>query len=196
MTVLAAHDWPTNGHLIADVAALYDFGDHVLDATYGRGNFWTTHRPAGLVTNDLNPESAAEHHHDFRHLPWDDNKFNTVVFDPPYKLNGTPALGEFDGRYGIDQPTSWRDRLQLIHDGSVECARVASDLLLIKCQDQVVSGKIRWQTLMLTGEMWAAGWELIDRFDMLGGYRPQPEGRRQVHAHGRPSTLLVFGPSA
>ena len=194
MTVLAAHKWPTNGHLIADVAQLYDLSGHVVDVTFGRGTFWTIHQPRLLITSDLDPETLADYHYDFRSLPWADGSCPVVVFDPPYKLNGTPALSDFDKRYGIDQPASWQERIQLIHDGVVECARVASDLLLVKCQDQVVSGKVRWQTLMVTGELWARGWELIDRFDMLGGYRPQPRDRRQVHAHGRPSTLLVFGP--
>ncbi len=33
-------------------------------------------------------------HDDFRDLKfWQDGAFETVVFDPPYKLNGTPAMG-------------------------------------------------------------------------------------------------------
>ena len=192
MSVLAADAWATNGDLIADVDRLYPFGDRVLDATYGRGRFWTQVQPNMLVSNDLNPDLDVDHHYDFRSLPWREGEFPVVVFDPPYKLNGTPSLGDFDDRYGIGESVRWQDRMKLISDGAVECGRVASERLLVKCQDQVVSGKVRWQSLMVIGDLWAAGWELVDRFDMLGGGRPQPAGRRQVHAHGRPSSLLVF----
>ena len=189
--VPAIHAWPTNGDLIADVAKLYDFGESVLDATYGRGRFWIKYRPPALVTNDLDPDAEADNHYDFRRLPWPNQSFDTVVFDPPYKLSGTPALGDFDDRYGLSRPQRWQDRMEMIADGAWECARVAKNLLLVKCQDQVVAGKVRWQTLTVI-EAVAPVMELVDRFDMLGGSRPQPGNRPQRHARGRGSTLLVF----
>ncbi len=189
----AVYAWPTNGDLIADVAELHLGGiEHLLDATYGRGNWWTKWRPSVLVTNDLSPQSPSEFSFDFRSLPWGDQLFDAVAFDPPYKLNGTPVLGDFDNRYGIQEYSSWQDRMDLIVDGFRECCRVSSGPVLAKCQDQVVSGKMRWQTfaLMKAGE--ELGRELVDRFGMIGGTRPQPSGRRQLHARGRGSTLLVF----
>lgn len=189
----AAHNWPTNGHLIEDVAHLYPPG-RTLDLTYGRGGFWTRYRPDQLVTNDLNPLTDTLYGYDFRDVNLPDNEFDTVVFDPPYKLSGTPALGDFDARYGIDEATDWQHRMRLIRDGFCEAMRLADRMVWAKCQDQVVSGKVRWQTFMLQSAAKDAGWELCDRFDMLGGGRPQPSGRRQVHARGRPSTLLVFIP--
>lgn len=191
MPVNAADTWPTNGHLIADVASLYPL-ETVLDTTYGKGGFWTQCMPPQLITNDIDSKSEATHHYDFRWLPWDYKEVQSVVFDPPYKLNGTPALGEFDSRYGIDEPMRWQDRMSLIVEGAMDCARVARQLLLVKCQDQVVSGKIVWQTLEVIDAVEAQDFGLIDRFDMLGGGRPQPAGTRQVHAWNRPSTLLVF----
>lgn len=190
----AVHNWSTNAHLIADVASLYPIDGLVLDATYGRGAWWEIWSPKILLRNDLDPESLAEHHEDFRHLPFPTHHFDTVAFDPPYKLNGTPALGDFDDRYGIGATTPWRDRMELILDGFEECSRVITPhgWILAKCQDQVVSGRIRWQTLALIDLADTLGVHLIDRFDMLRTPRPQPKGRRQVHAHGRPSTLLVF----
>lgn len=195
MTIAAVSNWPTNGALIADVAALHlQETQTVLDATYGRGKWWTYWQPPTLVTNDLDPSTDAQHHHDFRLLPFPDASFDAVAFDPPYKLNGTPALGDFDARYGIGQITRWQDRVQAVVDGARECARcvTAGGTLLVKCQDQVVSGKVRWVTHMVTDAISDLGGRLVDRFDMIGGGRPQPKGRRQVHAHGRGSTLLVF----
>jgi hypothetical protein len=193
VTVLAAHRWTTNGHLIADVATLYLCEtDVVIDATYGRGRWWTVHRPANLVAHDLHTVDGV----DFRRLPEADGSADVVALDPPYKLNGTPALGDFDNAYGVDVVATWQGRHRLIRDGITEAARVTRRLVLLKCQDQVCSGAIRWQTREFVDHAESVGLELIDRFDLLGGGRPQPTGRRQVHAHGRPSTLLVLRKAA
>lgn len=209
MTVLAAHNWKSNAELIADVAKLGYINKHdvVLDPTFGRGRWWTKWRPIVLYGTDIrNPLhnpcpywiDCVLHLQggiDFRNLPHEDDTFDVVAFDPPYKLNGTPSTPDFDDRYGVHEPTSWQDRHGLIRDGIAECERVLrpGGRLLLKCQDQVCSGKVRWQTREFADfAERCRGLELVDRFDMLGTHRPQPEGRRQVHAHGRPSTLLVF----
>lgn len=145
MTVLAAHDWPTNAHLIEDVARLGYITDDdlVLDMTYGRGGFWARYRPPRLVTVDINTEAHIRA--DNRRLPVRDRAFDVAVFDPPYKLNGTPALGDFDARYGIEEVTRWQDRMDRIDDGLIAASRALTigGRLLVKCQDQVCSGQVR-----------------------------------------------------
>ena len=197
-------DWPTNGHLIADVAELgwLKPTDRILDPTWGIGVFWTEWQPVNgkLIGTDLNPEkSPTGKSIDFTNLPFKDGMFDAVVFDPPYKLNGTPDP-EVDARYGVDGKVDWKDRMDLIAVGVRECARVSRDRLLVKCMDQVCSGQVRWQTKWVTdavtkknvatGEL--SGWRLADRFDMIGHSRKQPAGRTQKHSYGRGSTLLVF----
>ena len=82
---------------------------------------------------------------------------------------------------------------QLIADGIDECVRVLepNGVLLVKCQDQVCSGRVRWQTREFVGVAERAGCDLVDMFQ-LGGHRPQPPGRRQMHARRNYSTLLVL----
>lgn len=187
--------WANNAELLADVAALGWITDEmtVLDATYGKGAFWKVYRPARLTGADINIDcSPCGRSVDFRNMPFADRMFDVVVFDPPYKLNGTPELGEFDVAYGIDVSTTWQDRMQTIAAGTKECARVARRHLLVKCQDQVVSGKMRWQTDVVTNIAYAAGFRKADRFDLRSKGLPQPEGRRQVHARHSASQLLVF----
>lgn len=191
MTVLAIDKWESNAALIADVSTLGYLDGHVLDPTYGGGNFWTEFTPWKLTACDLNPEkSPLGMSVDFRHLPWKDRWFDVVVFDPPYKLNGTPDP-YLDERYGVDVPTKWQDRMALIIAGVKECARVTKTYLLVKCQDQVCSGVIRWQTDHVTDAAINMGMDKVDRFDFLS-YRPQPSGRSQQHARRNSSTLLVF----
>lgn len=198
MTVLAYDNWATNGHLIADVAALgyLDNGMVTLDPTYGRGRFWSKFRPAVLVTSDLYVQGPEiQHQWDYTKIPRDNDLYDAVVFDPPYKLNGTPALGDFDDAYGVNVPTTWQERHESIMQGIEECLRVLKPggTFLLKCQDQVCSGKVRWQTRLFADHAERCQIELVDRFDLVGKSRPQPmEGRTQRTAHGRPSTLLVF----
>jgi hypothetical protein len=190
-TVPAAFAWPTNGHLIADVAKLYIDPDAVvLDPTYGRGTWWTRFRPAHLIAHDLDLDGI-----DFTALPEADASMDVVAFDPPYKLNGTPTPA-VDARYGVaGSYKRWQDRHALIRAGMDEAARVLrpGGVLLLKCQDQVCSGRMRWQTDEFSAHGAVLGLRKVDRFSMLGTTRPQPmKGRTQQHSHGQPSTLLVF----
>jgi hypothetical protein len=199
----------TNGSLIAAVAALgyLNEGQVILDATYGRGAWWTVWRPRCLVT--MEPPA------DFRSMTWDSDHFDVVCFDPPYRLNGTPDRGDFDRRYGIDVPMRWQDKHQMIRQGIDECLRVLKPrgLLLVKCQDQVCSGRVRWQAREFTehaeGKMIVTNFvegdlgpeiefeevyraRQVEMMHLLRPVRPQPPGRDQVHARRNYSTLLIL----
>jgi hypothetical protein len=192
--VRAAWAWKDNGYLIAEAARLGYLDGHVLDCTYGAGVFWKQWRPEKLTTHDLRIDGV-----DFRNLPHPDGTFDASVIDGPYKLNG--ASSEPDIRYGVDLYASWQGRHQLIQEGMTECARVTvpRGYVLVKCQAQVCSGAIRWQDREFADHGESLGMTLVDRFDLLGKGRKQPERTRQDgkpslqhHAYGRPSTLLVF----
>lgn len=189
---MAYGDWHTNSALIADVAKLGYIHGAVLDMTYGLGNFWNDYKPKSLVMNDLNQDKGATHV-DYRNPAPDfwRYQFDTVVFDPPYKLNGTPTD---DDRYGVDEQETTQGRMSNIFCGLEFARQCLADggYLLVKCQDQVVSGKVYWQTMEIIKFVNEGGNDLIDRFDMTYVPRPQPAGRRQVHARRNGSTLLVF----
>lgn len=207
--VLAFDEWQTNGDLIADIARIgwLKAEDRIYDPTYGLGVFWSVWQPntdAGgrLFASDINADkSPLGKSVDFTRLPYRDRMFDAVVFDPPYKLNGTPDV-EVDARYGVDGKVKWQDRMDLIIRGVRECQRVAADRLLVKVQDQVTSGEIVWQTNLVWEELTrktvnddegkSRAWRLADRFDLAGSGREQPAGRTQHHARFRPSTMLVF----
>ena len=172
--------WQSNGDLIAEVARLGYLDGRVLDATYGRGTFWKVHRPESLTTNDRDAPGA-DCSYDYREFPppWGDpaRRFDAVVFDPDYKLNGTPALGEFDRRYGIGGDVTREQRYAAILDGAVECWRVTRRYLLVKCQDQVESGRQWWMGDDVTTAIREAGGKKVEEFFYLGGGRAQPKDR-------------------
>jgi len=192
--VLAATAWPTNAAMIADAARLGYLRREwrTLDPTYGRGTWWREWRPDELVASDINPElSPAGESVDFTALPHGDRSFQAVVLDAPYKLNGTPSA-DVDERYGVHVVRSREGRHELIRAGITECARVLDDgYLLLKCQDQVNGGRVRWQTDLFTRHAESLGLEKVDALLLLA-YRAQPEGRSQQHARRNLSTLLVF----
>ncbi len=188
--ILSAKYWPTNADLIADVAKLGYLEGTVLDATYGEGKFWTKFRPDYFFTNDLYKD--AQLHQDYTCLSLPDGYADSVVFDPDYKMTGTPSTPDMDYRYGTDRPMRYQDRLANIEAGARECFRVCSKYTLVKCMDQVVSGNVVWQTDLVTEAITDLGGRKVERFDMLTHPRKQPEGRRQVHARRNYSTLLIF----
>jgi hypothetical protein len=181
----------TNAELIAACAELgyLRAGWLTLDPTYGRGGWWRRWRPERLVAHDLALDGV-----DFRRLPEAGASIDAVAFDPPYRLNGTPDRGEFDARYGTGTTARWQERHALIRAGISEAVRVLrpGGILLVKCADQVCSGRVRWQTREFAAHAEAAGCELIDQLHLLASPRPQPPGRRQAHARRNLSTLLVL----
>lgn len=185
--ILAATAWPTNAHLIEACAGLgYLRSDWLtLDPTYGKGTFWRRWRPDNLVTHDLGIDNT-----DFRNLHYPDSYFQAVVFDPPYKLNGTPTPS-VDDRYGVGSAASIKERHTLMLDGLTDCIRVLTPrgYLLVKCQDQVASGRVHWQTRMMADYAESYGLRLVDSMLMLTRPRPQ---RSQVHARRNYSTLLIL----
>lgn len=195
MTVLAADTWRTNGHLVADIARLgyLKADDHVLDPTFGRGLWWTVWQPKHLTVHDLRIDGT-----DFRDLPYDDATFDAVAFDPPYVSVGgrkTTTIPDMHDRFGLtDAPTRPAGVQELINTGLTETTRVLKPkgVLLVKCQDYVSSGKLWPGTHLTLNHAFTLNLNLIDRLEHIGRPRPQPAGRRQVHARRNLSTMLVF----
>lgn len=197
--VMAAGSWATNADLIADCARLGYLRKEwrTIDPTWGGGKFWTVWQPDVLVGSDINPErSPTGTSVDATDLPYDDGSFQAVVIDPPYKLNGTSTgagPSALDHPFGVERYASWQDRHILMTQMLTEGERVLAKggYLLFKCQDQVCSGKVRWQTREFSDHGESLGLTLEDWLNFPGS-RPQPSGRRQLHARRNYSTLLVF----
>lgn len=197
--VMAITAATSNAELIADCHTLGYLHDDMIvwDPTYGLGRFWTKWRPRHLVATDLDPAKSPDWPDgvDFTASGFADGDFHAVVFDPPYKLNGTGGSHASDAGYGVaDQwGGGWQGRHALIRAGITESVRVLrpGGTLLIKCQDQVCCGKVRWQTREFADHAEQLGCRLVDALHLVG-HRPQPPGRRQLHARRNYSTLLVL----
>lgn len=193
--MLAATAWPTNADLIVDCVKLGYLADtdHVLDPTYGRGKWWTKWRPEKLTHHNRSKDGT-----DFRGLPYPGGSFDAIAYDPPYVCVGgrkTSGLQDYFQRYGMaDTPDTPRGLQSLIDQGLVEMHRLVKPggIVLVKCQDYVSSGRLWLGTHLTLGHALAQGFECIDRLEHVGSARPQPPGRRQVHARRNLSTLFVL----
>ena len=135
--------WSTNADMIADLSLLGWFDGPTLDMTYGCGNFWSKYRPDHLTTNDLNP-TKGEVSFDWTKPEFPvmvGRLFETVVFDPPYKTQGTPKPTRQD-RYGLNTAYTAAELKTSIETGIVngtQCVAVGG-LFMVKCQAQQTSG--------------------------------------------------------
>ena len=194
-------DRATNAELMLDCRTLGYLADErrTLDLTYGLGRFWKQWRPLGLWTNDIDQRRHADWRVDWSqpdaHLvvlslgTWDD-----IVFDPPYKLNGAAGSHASDDSYGVAAIATESERMDAIRRGLTCALRCANGNVLVKVQDQVVSGRKVWQTDRVSRWAEDLGAVKIDQLHVRS-YRAQPPGRRQVHARQDYSTLLVFDAS-
>jgi hypothetical protein len=194
--VLAIGTRRTNAELVADLVQLgyVDLTKPILDPTYGTGRWWNNVNPLNLTASDLDADkSPIGYSVDFTVTPWPDNTFDSVLFDPPYKLNGVSHGFGNDASYGVGNRKyiSIEDRHSLIKQGMTELARVSSRILVVKCQDQVSSGKVQWQTRIFADHGEALGLALVDMLH-VNGHRKQPAGTAQIHARRDYSTALVF----
>lgn len=169
-----------------------------LDPTWGYGKFWSLWKPDNLVGCDLDQtKSPIGYSVDFTDTGMSECSYDAVVFDPPYKLNGTSTgkgAAAADEAYGVSgEAVRWQDRHTLIRDGITESVRLLKpkSMLLVKCQDQVCSGQKRWQTMEFTAHAELLGCRLVDMLHIVG-LRKQPPGRRQIHSQQNYSTLLVL----
>lgn len=203
MTVYAANHWTSNADLIADVAKLGYIKpetDVILDPTWGKGIWWRRVKPKQLVRRDLAIDGF-----DFRNMPYSDNTFDVVAFDPPYVAVGgrsTSTIDDFNDRFGLHTaPRTPLDLQVYMHDGFSECVRVVKPrgIILWKCTDYVTSGKIWLGTHYALTYALSLGCSMQDRFELIGHARAQPPRTRkdgspvtQKHARRNISTLFVF----
>ena len=103
----------------------------ILDVTCGGRMMWFNkkhplaiyldkeYRNAGCIGQQKNFEVNPDVVGDYTNLPFDDNTFNLVVFDPPHaEINEDSIIGK---KYGTLRGIDWRIN---IHDGFNECMRV------------------------------------------------------------------------
>lgn len=204
--ILGAIDCRTNAELLAHVRKLglragwWPFGTRVLDPTFGEGKWWkalgTATADVTVVGHDLEIDGV-----DFRRLPYPDESFDVIAFDPPYVGVGgvdNSTLPDFLNAYGLTEKSKPADAVAaLICAGLAECARVCTTegVVLVKCMNYVTGGHYRAiADDVLAYARGPLGLVLHDEFVHLSGEKPQPlRCRRCKGERGRYELKLVDG---
>lgn len=184
----------TNADLFPDVLALYaKDGSQILDMTYGKGVFWRNVDTAlyQLTTNDL--YESADFAEDFRSTSHAAGAFDMVVLDPPYMRtnNSHPQMGDNYNNRTVNLRTH-QEVLDLYFSGMAEAWRILKQhgVLVIKCQDEVMSGRQQWTHVEIINV--ASLWLVEDLFVLLRNGQPLSNWTRQLHARKNHSYFIVL----
>jgi hypothetical protein len=214
----------TNDQVFPGILELYvPEGSRVADVTYGRGVFWrqvdtSKYRfyPSDISTSRL--PAGCRGGIDSRQLPYEDEAFDTVVFDPPYMHtpggtahnghqnyeayyanNAGESAGELReaGTQAIPPAPKYHEAvLDLYCRSGREAWRVLrkGGVFIVKCQDEVCTNRQRLTHVEITVEYQRLGFVVEDLFVVLRANRPGVSRLkdRQYHARKNHSYFLVY----
>lgn len=207
-----------NAEMLRDILTMYAKpGDHILDMTYGEGNFWTGTDTSiyTIVTNDFFKDNPSGHHFDFRRIEVPNESFDVVILDPPYTHGlGNPSMhADLNHRYGgkelkvrtaktgfryintnwgyIPVPLTASAITSMYKQGMVEAGRKLklSGILVLKTQDEIEGGKQVWRHFQLRH---FPGFKLIDLFVVTQMGKPLMRHKHQIHARKNHSYFMVY----
>lgn len=192
--ILKATAWANNSAMILDMRELgyIKDTDMVLDPTYGKGKWWTCWRPDDLYFSDIKTGV------DFRALPYENNTFDVVTFDPPYVAVGgrsTSTIKGFLNAYGLGvAPRTIRGVHYLMTEGLREAYRVIkpNGYCFFKSMNYVSGGKYQPAAYDALNTAMKIGFVLADEFVHLREPGPQPEYEKQCHGRANFSYLFIL----
>lgn len=182
-----------NADLLAAVTRLWITpGDVVVDATYGRGAFWT--KTPSLPTYAFDAKTG----HDLRALPLPDASVDVLALDPPYRpTHGSKSFGNVLAdayALGTTNLDTINDVLALYRDGIQEAARVLRNggRILVKTQDISYANRLHLVSLDVLRLLTDCGFALADQFVLTNSTRlGSTKWVRQERARRSHSVLWV-----
>ena len=178
------------------------------DVTYGKGVFW---RKIHTEKYDFHPSDIADGT-DCRNLPYGDESFDCIVFDPPYMEGffrnensikaGAGTHDAFRDHYsnGHEAPKNggrkWHAAVvEFYEEGGREALRVLRDsgVFIVKCQDEVSANRQNLTHVEIINAYAEKGFFCKDLFVVVRPNRPGVSRLlKQVHARKNHSYFLVF----
>jgi hypothetical protein len=198
-------------------------GSKIADVTYGKGVFW---RNANIARYNLSPSDLKKSGLprgvrggiDSRKLPYNDESFDCIVFDPPYMHtpggtahNGHQNYEEYYANNAEQDPgilrQIWEETngnppkyheavLDLYFRSGREAWRVLREggIFIVKCQDEVCTNRQRLTHVEITNEYEKYGFVVEDLFVVMRNNRPGVSRimTRQYHARKNHSYFMVY----
>jgi len=185
-----------NEDLLPQILSIYGKNCFLIaDITYGNGNFW---KNVDLTKYEFVPSDIKTNGIDFRNLPYENNWFDLVAFDPPYMHSSpTPIRADLDKTYRNNDKGGWGAEYvyDLYRQGMKEAQRTLKPkgIMLVKCQDQVESGKNYFDHIKIyniaTEEL---NLLVEDLFILTRTGTPMMRHNHQLHARKNHSYMWVF----
>lgn len=164
----------------------------VLDATWGKGNFWRYDEQFRVVGMDNDKLRHAEVLADNQVMPFRNDTFDAIMYDPPHithswsdwDQSGSYGVAGGRGSIGYLFPLFLYEAWRILKDDGIVVAKLA---------DQVHSGMTWHQTREFCQCAEAEGFQHCDTIvKVRTAARPQPSGRRQLHASRRHSYFIIL----
>jgi hypothetical protein len=177
--------------ILSNIFILYNKGrPPEIDVTFNAGNMYNG-IPCPGIKSDINPIVAGCLAADAKALPYKNNSFKSVVFDPPFMIGGeryrmSKRYGTFPNIFQLED---------MIEKSIKEIFRVlkTKGILIIKCQDQVEQHKNYFMHLNIIIKAQKIGFKLIDLFILINdNFIGQYNLMMQEHARKTHSFFLVF----
>lgn len=179
--------------IIKDILRLHNGGRPFdADVTYSKGVFYRN-LPQPTHKFDLSPQTEGVIEADARNLPVDDESFDSLMFDPPFKASNSKVKGIIEGRFTAF--ASVDELWGFYADAIREFWRVLTPkgILVVKCQDTVSSGKNHPSGYVIQDCAYATGFKYVDTFILLArSVLLSPNMTTQKHARKNHSYFYVF----
>ena len=179
-----------NAQLINEVYKLYIKDDDIIcDITFGKGAFWK-----GLNKRVFGSDirGKCEILADFKNLPYKSGVVDVVVFDPPYMHGGKTVKKSINSCYH-NENTSHESVIRNYCYGILESERILKKhgRIMVKCQDEIESGKQRLSHVELIQLLEILGFKIIDLFVLMQDHTPTMRENYQKTARKNHSYLII-----
>lgn len=169
---------------------LFPDAETVLDATWGRGNFWRGVDSVRVTGVDISSHGRPSVVADFRRLPFGAGAFDVAVFDPPYITEA--GAGSVIGRRFGSYPSIPALHVA-VRRGALEAWRVSRIGIIVKVMDYVHASRLvrmsRWVEDAIPAE-------LFDLAYLISGSKVEDEKWSrvggQLSVRSTATTWLVF----
>ena len=182
-------EWSTAQIVAAILRVCFPDASTALDTTYGHGAFWDGSAHVEVTGSDIEPGRSPHGTADFRNLPYDDEAFDVVVFDPPHLADGgeDSIMAQRYGTYGGDELEDAVTR------GAREAWRVARLGVVVKVTDAVHGQQYvpmsDWVRGSL-GDHWMVPYEVVHQVRERA--LEDPKWCEQLSARNNGATYLAF----
>jgi 16S rRNA G966 N2-methylase RsmD len=196
-----------NAEVFPKILSLHvEKGATIADITFGTGIFWKHVKKNDYIVKTTDLKTGV----DCRHLPYQNQTIDAVVFDPPYMeglfrktkdhLAGSGTYAAFRETYSNGEATEtgpkWHKAvLDLYYKTADEVHRVLKDngVFIVKCQDEVSANRQNLTHVEIINEYEKKGFYTKDLFVVVRPNRPSISRLvRQRHARKNHSYFIVF----